>query len=233
MIILARHGQTEWNKVKRLQGSKNSPLTELGIAQAHNVSTLVSKLVDRQEAVMFSSPLGRALDTAKIIEASLPSVSDMTIEPLLKEYSYGHWEGLTFDDVKAQWPQEWSDRVADKWNYAIPGGEGYSMMSERAKAWLEALSPEHVTVAVSHQMIGRAIRAAYLGLDSERTMALSQNNNEVIVLRDGKETTYTPDTFYLSGCHWVYLSIELPFKRQITKLTSVIAIFPLISHCTH
>lgn len=113
---------------------------------------------------------------------------DIKIDPLLKEYSYGHWEGLTLDEVKENRTSEWNERIADKWNYTVPGGESYAILTSRAKSWLMKQQESRCVVAVSHQMIGRAIRGAYLGLDSESTMALTQENNEVIVLKDGFET---------------------------------------------
>jgi broad specificity phosphatase PhoE len=61
------------------------------------------------------------------------------------------------------------------------------MASERARQWLATLDAKQVMVAVSHQMMGRVIRGAYLGLGSEATMALQQNNGEIILLAQGQE----------------------------------------------
>lgn len=188
MIVLARHGQTEWNKIDRLQGWKNSPLTDLGQQQARNVSKVIGNLINGTKVSFFSSPLGRAHDTAKIISRSLACNHEISIDPLLKEYSYGDWAGLTTVEVKGQRLSEWNSRIEDKWNYVVPGGESYSLVSKRAKAWLDDLSEDHTILAVTHQMIARTIRGAYLGLDNESTMALTQDNNEIIVLRNGAET---------------------------------------------
>lgn len=187
LIILARHGQTEWNKVKRVQGWKNSPLTELGKLQAKNVAEVIAKIAHNNDIALFSSPLGRAYDTARIISNKLASEVSIEISPLLKEYSYGDWEGLSLNEVKEQRPEEWKNRKSDKWNYVVSGGESYYMVSERAKAWLDSLPKNRIIIAVSHQMIGRTIRGSYLGLSSESTMSLAQENNEIVILKDGAE----------------------------------------------
>ena len=188
MIVLARHGQTEWNKIDRLQGWENSPLTKLGEQQARNVAKIVGNLINGSDVSFFSSPLGRAHDTAKIISSSLADRIEIELDPLLKEYSYGDWAGLTSAEVKGQRSNEWNSRIKDKWNYVVPGGESYSLVSKRAKAWLNGLPEGHTILAVTHQMIARTIRGYYLGLDNQGTMALTQDNNEIIILKDGAET---------------------------------------------
>ncbi|HHD79976.1 MAG TPA: histidine phosphatase family protein [Epsilonproteobacteria bacterium] len=188
LIILARHGQTEWNKINRLQGWENSPLTELGKQQAKSVAKVIAKLINDSEFLFFSSSLGRAHDPAKIISSSLAGNYEIIVDPLLKECSYGEWSGLTSSEVKTQRPDEWNNRINDKWNYVIPGGESYSLLSKRAKRWLNTLPEDHTILAVSHEMIGRTIRGAYLGLNTQETMALKQKNNEIIILKEGIET---------------------------------------------
>src|SRR3712207_163192 len=94
-IYLTRHGQTEWNLNKRLQGWKNSPLTKLGISQA---KALGERLKDTQIDVIYSSPIERAYKTAEIIKGN----KDIEIikHDGLKEFNYGDWEGLTIDEIE-------------------------------------------------------------------------------------------------------------------------------------
>ncbi|MFT6916542.1 MAG: broad specificity phosphatase PhoE [Motiliproteus sp.] len=188
MIVLARHGQTEWNKVKRLQGCKNSPLTGLGEEQAFYVAKKINELVGNSELNLVSSPLGRALDTAKVIASELgKSDNYIKIDVLLREYSFGDWEGDTFKQIKQKYSEQWDSRQADKWNYVVPGGESYSILARRAEKWLLNLPDNIITVAVSHQMIGQVIRGIYLGLDERQTLMNSQQNNEIILLENGSE----------------------------------------------
>jgi probable phosphoglycerate mutase len=185
LIILARHGQTEWNKAKRLQGWKNSPLTDLGASQAHNVAKEIAKLVDGKPCEFFSSPLGRAFNTAQIISGEIGfAESNIQVEPLLKELSFGIWEGLSHDDIQAQHPEQWHAREQDKWNYIVPNGESYAIAAKRAEQWLETRSNQDITIAVSHEVIGKIIRGVYLGLNEKDTLALSQNNNEIVLLEN-------------------------------------------------
>ncbi len=162
-------------------------MTELGKLQAKNVAKAIAKISHNQDIALFSSPLGRAYDTARIISNELSSEVSIETSPLLKEYSYGDWEGLSLSEVKEQKPEEWRNRIADKWNYVVPGGESYCMVSKRAKAWLYSLPQNRLVIAVSHQMIGRTIRGSYLGLGNESTMSLAQENNEIVILKDGAE----------------------------------------------
>jgi len=185
LIILARHGQTEWNKLKRLQGWKNSPLTELGLSQARAVAKLISTLADGENCDFFASPLGRALNTAQIINTELGlTESNIQVEPLLKELSFGIWEGLSHDDIQVQYSEQWHAREKDKWNYIIPNGESYAIAAKRAETWLSNRSEQDLTIAVSHEVIGKIIRGVYLGLNQKDTLALSQNNNEIVLLEN-------------------------------------------------
>ena len=188
MIILARHGQTEWNKVKRLQGWKNSPLTELGKEQALCVAQEIKSLVGSTDINLVTSPLGRAFDTANIIAKELGrNEKDVKPDALLKEYSFGDWGGMTSLQVKEKYFEQWQSRKIDKWNYVIPGGESYFLVAKRAERWLLTLSDNILTVAVSHEMIGRVIRGIYLGLDEKQTLMKNQKNNEIILLEHGVE----------------------------------------------
>lgn len=190
MIILARHGQTEWNKARRLQGWKNSPLTELGLSQASSVAQEIARRVNGDECQLFASPLGRAFNTAQIINGALGrNEADIQAEPLLKELSFGIWEGQLFDDIQQKHPEQWQARIQNRWDYVIPEGESYAMASQRAQAFLSQLEAEEgMTIIVSHEVIGIMMRGVYLGLNEEDTLALSQNNNEIVILENGQQT---------------------------------------------
>ncbi|GGY55827.1 hypothetical protein GCM10011297_30890 [Bacterioplanes sanyensis] len=138
-----------------------------------------------QPLSLITSPLGRARQTAAFFAAALNAKPQP--QPLIKEYGYGEWEGLTSTQVQQLHPHEWAARQADNWNYVVPGGESYAMAFERARQWLATLDANQIIVAVSHQMMGRVIRGAYLGLTAQATMALQQNNGEIILLAQGQE----------------------------------------------
>lgn len=105
LVCLIRHGQTDWNLIKRLQGRENVPLNEDGHAQAAGVSRLIEGT--RNNGVSFaavcSSPLSRAVDTAEYITGSL-GIGDVCVLDSLIERDYGSLSGLTLDERKRLYP---------------------------------------------------------------------------------------------------------------------------------
>lgn len=96
-LYLTRHGETEWNKEGRMQGFGDSPLSELGILQGE---WLRDRIKDTEIDVIYSSPIGRAYETAKIVRGT----RDIEIIKChgLKELNMGLWEGRTQEDIKAE-----------------------------------------------------------------------------------------------------------------------------------
>ncbi|KGN02805.1 phosphoglycerate mutase [Clostridium novyi A str. 4570] len=127
-IYLTRHGQTEWNLNKRLQGWKNSPLTELGIYQAKALS---ERLKDTEIDVIYSSPIERAYKTAEIIKGN----KDIEIikHDGLKEFNYGDWEGLTIDEIEKNpmYTKELDNLFNSPREYKPFGGETYDDLIKR------------------------------------------------------------------------------------------------------
>jgi broad specificity phosphatase PhoE len=94
LIYLARHGETEWNADKRIQGHTNSSLSDLGRRQA---VALAERLRHCEISSIYSSDLTRAMDTA----APIAAILDLPVTPMesLRERGYGEWEGLSLDEV--------------------------------------------------------------------------------------------------------------------------------------
>lgn len=107
-FVLVRHGETDWNKVDRLQGSMDIPLNDTGISQARSMA---SALCTQQWDVVISSPLQRAFETAvQIIDPLGFGPSDIIIDARLRERHYGAAEGLTLAERRSQWPDDiWPD----------------------------------------------------------------------------------------------------------------------------
>ena len=152
-ILLARHGETDWNRNSRFQGHADPPLNELGRGQAAELAT---NLAGEQLAAVYSSPLQRALETAEIVAE--PHGLDATAVEGLREVDVGSWQGLTRDEVEHRFPQQfhrWLD-YGRGWD----DGETYEEMGERVVATLRELAAcregERI-VAVTH---GGPIRAA-------------------------------------------------------------------------
>ena len=100
-LILARHGQTDHNRSKRLQGQIDIPLNEVGRAQAASLGRAVSA---NPPDVILASPLGRAIETARAVAEPL----GLAVQPdhAFLERDFGDWEGLTFGQIAEQWPED-------------------------------------------------------------------------------------------------------------------------------
>ena len=157
-ILLARHGETDWNREGRFQGHADQPLNRTGRAQAVDLSVA---LMAEQLAAVYSSPLRRALETAEVLAAS------HGLEPVpvddLREVDVGSWSGLTRAEVEEHFPAQFT-----RWlNYGQgwEDGETYEEMGRRAVDALLRLAAAHDgerVLAVTH---GGPIRAAFAFAD--------------------------------------------------------------------
>ena len=186
-FYLLRHGETEWNSQKRRQGRRDSPLTERGIRQAlANASKLRSRLSFDHSLTIFSSPLGRAAQTASIVikELGLPP-EIIEYETSLVECSFGQWEGLTEKEITRQFPKEWEARCSDRWNYPPPGGESYADVHNRVSSWYSSSSFEGTVIIVGHGLTSRVFRGIFLGLSAQEVFELNEPQDGFIRLQDG------------------------------------------------
>ncbi len=188
-IYLIRHGQTVWNVEGRYQGQLNSPLTEKGESQAQaNGEKLLNYLKDTNEFAFYSSPLGRASSTAKIISDIIGFDKEKILfDNRIQEINYGIFEGKTKHYCQTELKEQFDAREANKWSYTLEGGESYETVSIRLKEWLDTLSSDKPIIMVAHEMINRTLRGIYLGLESEVMLKLRQPNDVLILLEQGKE----------------------------------------------
>jgi broad specificity phosphatase PhoE len=185
-IFVLRHGQTEWNCAGRHQGRKDSPLTDLGRAQARDQAVILAREVaGRDDIDAFCSPQGRARDTARLAVAPLGHVPGL--DARLCEISFGQWEGLTFDEISQGWPERVVDANHDVfgWHFASPGGESFDAVYSRAKDFLDSLTAP--TIIVTHGITSRFLRGIWLGADQGGMAALAGGQGCVYHLRGGKQ----------------------------------------------
>lgn len=175
-VLLARHGQTEWNLEHRLQGQLDSPLTAEGMRQAASVA---ARLVGLDVTIVCSSPLGRALHTAAVIAERLRV--DLVPVPELAEIHHGQMAGMTWDEIDVRFPAARQERAANRYGWAFPGGESYAQARARARRALTACgwSAAGTPLIVSHEMIGRMLRAELRGLDASSALALRHPHDVV------------------------------------------------------
>ena len=105
LVCIIRHGQTDWNAIKRLQGRENVPLNEVGLAQAAEVANIIKRTHEAgvSYGAVCTSPLSRAYDTAKCISDCI-SVSSPTVLESLIERDYGSLAGLTLEERRKLFP---------------------------------------------------------------------------------------------------------------------------------
>jgi broad specificity phosphatase PhoE len=160
-ILLARHGETDWNRESRFQGHADPPLNELGRQQA---TELAEALAAEEITAVYSSPLLRALETAQVIAARRGLVA-VPVEGL-REVDVGSWQALTRDEVEQRFPEQfgrWLD-YGQGWN----DGETYEEMGKRAIAALQDLAVNNDggrIVVVTHGGPIRAALAQASGID--------------------------------------------------------------------
>jgi probable phosphoglycerate mutase len=186
-IYVVRHGQTAWNVAGRRQGRADSPLTELGIAQAVAVGRVLRRELDGADGVAIAcSPLGRARVTARILCRELGlRESAIGVDPLLAEHDQGAWEGLTESEIEARFPGEQARRAADKWRHVISGGECYADVHARARRWLDACDPSATSVVVTHEMLSRTLLGAYADEPPEAMLVRAHPHDRIFRMRSG------------------------------------------------
>ena len=149
-ILLVRHGETDWNVQRRVQGHSDTPLNATGRAQAEELArTLEGEPID----AVYSSDLERATATAAIVAKRLGL--DVKLEPALREKHFGTWEGLTDTEVFERFPEAQPGRWGD--------GETSEEMSERVIRAIERIAGHHPdgrALVVTHDGPVRALLRA-------------------------------------------------------------------------
>jgi probable phosphoglycerate mutase len=181
-LYLVRHGQTDWNREKRFQSTTDVPLNETGLAQAWQIRSELEK-----RGVVFtlarSSPLVRAVDTARIIIDGTDT--PYAPEPGFMEVSLGDFEGRLEADLRAEMGPAYDEWREKQYTVAPPGGESIIDGAERVRQYLEPLREAatlgHVLI-VAHQAVNMAIKVAISGRkDITSAASFRQDNNEVDV----------------------------------------------------
>lgn len=177
-LWVMRHGETEWNVARRMQGRGDSALTARGRAQAARQAELVAGI----EAARLSSPQGRACESARIVFAGLPFATD----PRLSEICIGDWSGRLADDLRDEAPAAFAGGRLGWYDHA-PGGEGFAALRARVRAFIADL--DGPTVAVTHGITLRMIRAELTGEDLHADTPFGQG--AVHLIRAGRATLLT------------------------------------------
>jgi broad specificity phosphatase PhoE len=188
-LVLWRHGETEWNADRRMQGQLDAELSEIGIEQARLAAPIIAGFVPQ---VLLTSDLRRASSTAAVLaqQTDLPVQADKR----LRETHLGEWQGLTHEDVDTRWPGGRAIWRGDA-TWAPPGGETRVEVAGRAKqvvCELESRDEVRVAVLCAHNGLIASLVACLLGLPVDRWPALGAIGN----------------------CHWTVLDRPASFEPR-------------------
>jgi len=190
-LYVLRHGETAWNLERRLQGSKNSELTERGRMQAAGLGRALRDELAREPGptLFLRSPLGRTRETSLIVGQELGvDPAEWRDDLRLAELSFGQWDGLTWEEIELDRPNARADWRADSEAFVAPGGESHFELRRRSAAVLaEIVASETRTVVIGHGISGAVLRGVHLGLDAGATIALEKPQEAYFRLITGCE----------------------------------------------
>ncbi|EJC6861648.1 TPA: histidine phosphatase family protein [Vibrio parahaemolyticus] len=185
-IFVLRHGETEFNADKKLQGHCNSSLTSKGSGQARRVGTTLKQYVENRPFRVYSSTLGRALQTSQIVCEELNySYENLNKEPRLKEFSLGEWEQRTIPSLEQEIPNLLAQ---NDWYLQAPNCETYESVRERLSSWLSDVAHDEDIVVVSHGLTGIVLRGLLLGMDYTQVWQQDLPQDAFFIIEDGRIT---------------------------------------------
>ena len=180
LFYFVRHGETEWNAEGRLCGSTDVPLSDLGRRQAQLLARRFQPIAIE---ALYSSPLSRALETARLIGEVIGR--EPVIDPRLTELNYGSWESRIFAEVKRTDPiyRSWD---ADPAAVAPPEGETGIELLDRAWPFMADVAQRHPSgnvVVVCHKTVCRLLACHIMGVPlAEYRRRLPMQNAAVNIL---------------------------------------------------
>lgn len=152
---LLRHGQTEWNILKKIQGSGDSPLTPEGKEQTGEWGGTLKRFGWNR---IIASDLGRVRETVEILNQKLHL--PVTFDHRLREQLWGNWEGLTIPYIKENFKEDLARRVAMGWEFAAPGGETRLAVKDRVLSTLIECAekwPDQKILVICHQGVVKSV----------------------------------------------------------------------------
>lgn len=185
-LILIRHSESVWNLEGKFQGHRDSPLTKTGIAQARAVAQRLSSV---SFAALYSSDLGRAHNTSKIIAESCSCHT--IVDERLRERNLGIFEGLSREELQSVYPDEYRSYKNAGPDYVIPNGESARQRFARIVQCLEELAEKHygeTIVVVSHGGVLESLfrHAVGIPLEAERNFKLLNCSINIFFWESGR-----------------------------------------------
>lgn len=202
-IILARHGNTPWNKDKIFRGSQDVPLDDLGREEAR---ALGEWLKDETFHAAYSSPLSRSRDTAVAVARHHHlEVQDL---PGLADLSYGDWEGMPLKEVKVKYADLYRQWERAPHTVRFPRGETLEEVRGRALAAVDEVvgrHPDQTVLLVGHRAVNKVIIAALVGLDNSHFWRIAQDTTCINRFHLVADPQWVGKTWYIisinDACH--------------------------------
>jgi broad specificity phosphatase PhoE len=175
LLLLVRHGATEWSQTGQHTGRTDLPLVAAGQDQARRVGPVLSSLLMGVQPLVFTSPLRRAMDTAHL---AMPML-EPTVVDSLAEYDYGNYEGLTSAQIDQLHPG-W-----DLFSDGCPGGESLGQVTARCDGFiakLERVAAGRAAVVFTHGHLSRILTGRLLGLPPTAGRSFQNDTASVAVI---------------------------------------------------
>lgn len=199
-VFLVRHGATQLSAEDAFAGETDVALSDAGRAQ---LAKLAARLAGEPIAAFYASPLGRTLETARILAA--PHGQPVTPVAGLREISHGHWEGKTRASVEKENPEEYARWEGDPFSFAPPGGETGLAVTARALPALlgiVAAHPGRAVLAASHKATIRLLIGSLLGFDLRRYRDHLDQSPASLNILDFKDVSHARLTLFNDTSHY-------------------------------
>ncbi len=187
LVYLVRHGQTDWNVERRLQGQADTDINEVGRRQATANGELLAAIVgDAGRFDFVASPLRRTRETMERIRTAMGlDPMDYRTDDRLREIHFGDWQGFTYPELELSQPGSGARRSRDKWNFLPPGAgaETYAALTERVADWLATI--DRPTICVAHGGIVRAVFRIVGGLTPEECAVMDVPQDRILRIENG------------------------------------------------
>ncbi len=187
-IILARHGQTAWNREEVFRGTADIPLNDFGKEQARALGKKIESL-QLKNPLIISSPLERARETAERCSEAVKGRQAL-VNQGFTDINFGDWQGKSKAEVQQVQPELYRQWLADPASVAFPGGETLEKTANRAWETLNQLVSKHRVhdlVIVSHRVVNKAILCLLLGAGLQAFWKIKQDTACLNILEyDGR-----------------------------------------------
>jgi alpha-ribazole phosphatase len=198
-LILVRHGETEWNKQRRIQGCRSDiRLSPKGLQQADGLAAVLRK--ERIDAI-YSSPMKRATETAQIIADACKLPVHMFSE--LREIDAGQLDGLFERELTGSYGAAWKEMCNGNASTPLPGGESLQDLQKRTSWALDRMLERHIdgtVVVVAHLLANLVMVCQVLGIDLSQLARLRQAPASITILElttQGNSLLLLNDTCHL------------------------------------